>query len=50
MPPRSKILSIPKELQEELNARLVANGFRDYEALADELIERLDSLSGSTHL
>lgn len=37
MPPRSKILSMPRELQEELNARLVAGGFKDYEALAQWL-------------
>lgn len=42
MPPRSKILSMPKDLQEELNARLIADGFRNYEQLADWLNEELE--------
>ena len=34
MPPKSKVFSLPKELREALNARLVETGFKDYEALA----------------
>ena len=41
MPPRSKVLSLPKDLQEALNARLVAEGFRNYEDLSDWLNNEL---------
>jgi len=37
MPPRSSVYNLPAELREDLNARLVSTGFRDYEALADWL-------------
>lgn len=44
MPPRSKIKAeIPKELREELNGRLVAGGFSDYEGLTQWLNGRLES-------
>lgn len=34
MPQRSAVLTLPEGLREELNARLVANGFGDYENLS----------------
>ena len=43
MPPRSKILSMPKDLQEELNSRLVSEGFRNYEDLSEWLNDELEA-------
>jgi hypothetical protein len=40
MPPRSIIDTLPSELRDELNARLVGSGFGDYKALADWLAEK----------
>ncbi|HHO59351.1 MAG TPA: DUF3486 family protein [Thiotrichales bacterium] len=44
MPRRSSILQLPEDLRRELNARLVAQGFADYDGmeawLADELAKR----------
>jgi len=37
MPPRSKVYGLPPALRDELNARLVANGFADYRGLEDWL-------------
>lgn len=37
MPAVSAVLGLPQEVRDELNARLVANGFSDYVALADWL-------------
>lgn len=34
MPRRSSLLELPPALRDDLNSRLLANGFRDYEALA----------------
>ncbi len=42
MPPRSKILSLPTDLQEALNARLVGTGFQNYQALATWLNRELE--------
>lgn len=44
---RSKVFELPPEVRDELNARLVANGFRDYEALAGWLAERGIQISKS---
>lgn len=43
MPPRSKVLSLPPDLQAALNARLVTSGFRNYEDLADWLNGELET-------
>lgn len=40
MPRRSKVYDLPPELRDELNAKLVANGFQKYEPLEDWLNER----------
>jgi hypothetical protein len=41
---RSSIqLSVPKTIQDEFNARLVANGFSDYSGITDWLNQRLSS-------
>jgi len=44
MPRRSSILQLPEDLRRELNARLVSQGFADYDGmeswLAGELVER----------
>ncbi len=42
MPPRSKILDLPDDLRDELNQRLINNGFSNYEALADWINNELD--------
>lgn len=39
MPRRSSLLELPPEVRDDLNGRLLANGFRDYEALATWLQE-----------
>lgn len=48
MPPRSKIFDLPHELREELNQRLVTNGFQGYEQLASWLSERGYDVSRSS--
>lgn len=45
---RSKVGGLPTDLIEELNRRLVANGFGDYEALADWLAEQGHAISKSS--
>lgn len=47
MPKRSKIFDLPPELRDELNERLVTNGFQDYDALVDWLSERGFNMSRS---
>lgn len=47
MPRRSGVLALPATLRDELNARLVANGFSGYEALSEWLEEQGYSLSKS---
>lgn len=47
MPPRSSVYSLPHEVREALNARLVETGFSDYTALADWLAEQGYTLSRS---
>ena len=47
MPPRSKIYDLPQELRDELNERLVTNGFQGYEALTKWLEENGFKLSRS---
>lgn len=47
MPPRSKIYDLPQELRDELNERLVSNGFQDYEGLTQWLEENGFKLSRS---
>lgn len=47
MPPRSKIYDLPQELRDELNERLVSNGFQDYEGLTSWLAENGFKLSRS---
>ncbi len=43
MPRRSSLLQIPTELRERLNARLVQQGFADYDGLLDWLHDELES-------
>lgn len=40
MPKRSKVYDLPPEVRDELNQRLVGNGFQGYEGLAAWLAER----------
>lgn len=40
MPRRSKVYDLPPEIRDELNAKLVANGFQDYEGLEKWLAEQ----------
>lgn len=40
MPPRSRVDLLPAQLRDELNARLVGNGFSGYQALSDWLAEQ----------
>ena len=47
MPRRSGVTGLPPEIRDELNARLVANGFSGYEALSEWLEEQGYSLSKS---
>ena len=48
MPKRSSILQLPKDIQAELNKRLVKNGFADYQGLADWLAENGFQISKSS--
>lgn len=43
MPRRSSLLQIPTELRERLNARLVQQGFSDYDGLLDWLHDELET-------
>lgn len=45
MPPRSKVHSLPSEVRDELNARLIGNGFGGYEDLAGWLSSQGYSIS-----
>ncbi|MCX5909961.1 MAG: DUF3486 family protein [Deltaproteobacteria bacterium] len=47
MPPRGSIYSLPKEIREELERRLVAGGFADYDGLAAWLKEQGCEISRS---
>lgn len=47
MPRRSGVLALPASVRDELNARLVANGFSGYEALSEWLEEQGYTLSKS---
>lgn len=47
MAPRSKVYDLPQELRDELNQRLVNNGFQDYDGLVAWLEERGHQLSRS---
>lgn len=47
MPPRSKALGLPPAVREELNARLLGNGFSGYEELSQWLAEQGYALSRS---
>ncbi len=40
MPRRSKVYDLPPEIRDELNVKLVANGFQDYEGLEKWLTEK----------
>lgn len=40
MAPRSKIERLPQDVRKEIEQRLIANGFGDYEAIADDLYAR----------
>ena len=40
MPPRSKVSKLPDAIQRELEQRLIANGFSDYDGLAAWLDEQ----------
>ena len=48
MAPRSKVYDLPQELRDELNQRLVNNGFQDYDGLVEWLEERGHKLSRSS--
>jgi len=48
MPAKSKVLSLPKPVREELDARLVASGFQGYEELSAWLIRQGFEISKST--
>lgn len=48
MPRRSSIFALPAEIRDELNARLVGNGFSDYEGLAAWLNEQGYAISKSS--
>lgn len=43
MPPRSKIIDLPDDLRDELNQRLINNGFSDFVALSDWLNSELEA-------
>ena len=47
MPPRSSISTLPKEVQKELNAKLLKSSFSDYDALAIWLQEEGFEISRS---
>tara|TARA_R110002096_G_scaffold172484_7_gene346192 strand:- start:5277 stop:5843 length:567 start_codon:yes stop_codon:yes gene_type:complete len=42
MPPRSKIIDLPDDLRDELNERLINNGFSNYVALSEWLNAELE--------
>jgi len=48
MPPRSAVCALPVATRDELNARLIANGFSDYVALSDWLLSQGYSISKSS--
>lgn len=48
MPRRSSVFALPGEVRDELNARLVGNGFSDYEGLAVWLDEQGFAISKSS--
>ncbi|RXE49202.1 DUF3486 family protein [Chromohalobacter israelensis] len=48
MPPRNQVYSLPPEVRDELNERLVSTGFQGYSALADWLAERGYNVSRSS--
>ncbi|MDB1109722.1 MULTISPECIES: DUF3486 family protein [Pseudomonas] len=48
MPPRNSVYDLPTEVREELNARLVGNGFQGYAGLAKWLEERGFKVSRSS--
>lgn len=47
MPPRSKVFDLPQDLRDELNKRLVSNGFQDYQGLTEWLADNGFKLSRS---
>lgn len=47
MAPRSKIERLPQTVRVEIEKRLIANGFADYTAIADELYARGHRISKS---
>ena len=48
MAPRNKVFSLPPEVREELNEKLVSSGFQGYAGLADWLTERGFEVSRSS--
>lgn len=48
MPPRSKVLTLPKDVREQLEGRMLAAGFADYAALSDWLESQGHSISRSS--
>lgn len=48
MAPRNKVFSLPAEVREELNEKLVSTGFQGYAGLADWLTERGFEVSRSS--
>lgn len=48
MPPRNQVYSLPPEVRDELNERLVSTGFQGYSALADWLAARGYNVSRSS--
>lgn len=48
MAPRNKVFSLPQEVRDELNEKLVSTGFQGYAGLADWLTERGFEVSRSS--
>ncbi|MEM9118490.1 MAG: DUF3486 family protein [Cyanobacteria bacterium P01_F01_bin.56] len=48
MPARSKVMTLPESVKEELDKRLVKSGFGNYEGLSDWLTEQGYGISSST--
>lgn len=47
MPPRSKVLRLPDETRRELEQKLIASGFSDYEGLQEWLLDKGFEISKS---
>lgn len=47
MPPRPKVHSLPSEVKESLDAKLMSSGFSDYEGLSEWLAEQGFEISSS---